>query len=144
MICLSGAEKEYINVEGTVVKYYTSQMFQSEFCIWGLFAKARHYSPLRLSRWLCYPHRLEEEAQTLQDLPSWCVLDPSPSSLLRPMVRWWHSSSWKAQDLICEGCEATGRGREVLYKAGFYNGTTMIGELKGENVQDAKLKVSNK
>lgn len=31
--------------------------------------------------------------------------------------------------------------KEIAYKEGFYNGTMLIGEFKGESVQDAKPKV---
>lgn len=31
--------------------------------------------------------------------------------------------------------------KEIAYKEGFYNGTMLVGEFKGESVQDAKPKV---
>ncbi|KAG5633204.1 2-isopropylmalate synthase, partial [Asterophora parasitica] len=31
--------------------------------------------------------------------------------------------------------------KEIAYKEGFYNGTMLVGEFKGQSVQDAKAKV---
>ncbi|CAL1697931.1 unnamed protein product [Somion occarium] len=74
--------------------------------------------------------------------PLWCAIDPVPvistptyGEMTAPaLVKQLKIQSAKDAKQLAEA-------KELAYKEGFYNGTMLIGEFKGESVQDAKPKV---
>lgn len=73
---------------------------------------------------------------------SWASIDPVPvittptyGDLIAPtLVKQMKIQSQKDTKQLAEA-------KEVAYKEGFYSGTMLVGEFKGESVQDAKVKV---
>jgi leucyl-tRNA synthetase len=73
---------------------------------------------------------------------SWAAIDPVPvittptyGSLAAPaIVKELKIQSQKDTKQLAEA-------KDIAYKEGFYNGTMLVGEFKGETVQDAKGKV---
>ncbi|KAF5352969.1 hypothetical protein D9758_007903 [Tetrapyrgos nigripes] len=98
------------------------------------------------------PSDSPDDYQTLMDLrkkaeyykidPSWASLDPVPlistptyGDLIAPtLCKQMKIQSQKDTKQLTEA-------KDVAYKEGFYNGTMLVGEFKGESVQDAKPKV---
>ncbi|ESK89942.1 leucine-trna ligase [Moniliophthora roreri MCA 2997] len=98
------------------------------------------------------PSDSPDDYQTLTDLrkkpefykidPSWVALDPVPvlttptyGDLTAPaVVKQLKIQSQKDTKQLTEA-------KEIAYKEGFYNGTMLVGEFKGEPVQEAKQKV---
>ncbi|TFK37610.1 hypothetical protein BDQ12DRAFT_736141 [Crucibulum laeve] len=98
------------------------------------------------------PSDSPDDYQTLMDLrkkpefykidPSWASIDPVPvistptyGELTAPtIVKQLKIQSQKDTKQLAEA-------KEIAYKEGFYNGTMIVGEFKGQSVQDAKLKV---
>lgn len=98
------------------------------------------------------PSDSPDDYQTLMDLrkkaefykidPSWAAFDPIPvistptyGDLLAPaLVKQFKIQSQKDTKQLAEA-------KEIAYKEGFYSGTMVIGDFKGESVQDAKPKV---
>ncbi|KIJ34886.1 hypothetical protein M422DRAFT_262845 [Sphaerobolus stellatus SS14] len=74
--------------------------------------------------------------------PSWATIDPVPvlstptyGDMTAPaLVKQFKIQSQKDIKQLAEA-------KEIAYKEGFYNGTMLVGEFKGESVQDAKPKV---
>jgi hypothetical protein len=74
--------------------------------------------------------------------PSWAAIDPVPvlstptyGEMTAPaLVKQLKIQSQKDTKQLAEA-------KEIAYKEGFYNGTMLVGEYKGEPVQDAKTKV---
>jgi len=74
--------------------------------------------------------------------PSWAALDPVPvlstpayGEMTAPaLVKQLKIQSQKDVKQLAEA-------KEIAYKEGFYNGTMLVGEFKGESVQEAKPKV---
>ena len=74
--------------------------------------------------------------------PSWAAIDPIPvlttptyGDLTAPTLV--HQMKIQSQKDTKQLAEA----KEIVYKEGFYSGTMLVGEFKGEPVQDAKNKV---
>ncbi|TFK29069.1 leucine-tRNA ligase [Coprinopsis marcescibilis] len=98
------------------------------------------------------PSDSPDDYQTLMDLrkkpefykidPSWAAIDPVPvistptyGDLTAPaIVKQLKIQSQKDTKQLAEA-------KEIAYKEGFYNGTMLVGEFKGESVQEAKIKV---
>ncbi|TEB21473.1 leucine-tRNA ligase [Coprinellus micaceus] len=98
------------------------------------------------------PSDSPDDYQTLLDLrkkpefykidPSWAALDPTPvietptygNLIAAALVKKLKIQSQKDTKQLAEA-------KEITYKEGFYNGTMIIGEFKGEPVQEAKNKV---
>ncbi|KAF8153999.1 hypothetical protein B0H34DRAFT_662062 [Crassisporium funariophilum] len=98
------------------------------------------------------PSDSPDDFQTLTDLrkkpefykidPSWAAIDPVPvistptyGDMIAPaLVKQLKIQSQKDTKQLAEA-------KEIAYKEGFYNGTMLIGEFKGQSVQDAKPKV---
>jgi leucyl-tRNA synthetase len=98
------------------------------------------------------PSDSPDDFQTLTDLrkkpefykiqPSWASIDPVPvistptyGTLTAPaIVKLLKIQSQKDVKQLAEA-------KELAYKEGFYSGTMLVGEWKGESVQDAKGKV---
>ncbi|KZT05237.1 leucine-tRNA ligase [Laetiporus sulphureus 93-53] len=98
------------------------------------------------------PSDSPDDYQTLMDLrkkpefykidPSWAAFDPVPvistptyGDMTAPaVVKKFKIQSQKDTKQLAEA-------KEVAYKEGFYNGTMLVGEFKGQSVQDAKQKV---
>lgn len=98
------------------------------------------------------PSDSPDDFQTLMDLrkkpefygidPSWAAVDPIPvistptyGEMTAPaIVKQLKIQSQKDTKQLAEA-------KEIAYKEGFYNGTMLVGEFKGESVQDAKPKV---
>ncbi|KAF8970605.1 hypothetical protein BDZ97DRAFT_1724807 [Flammula alnicola] len=98
------------------------------------------------------PSDSPDDFQTLTDLrkkpefykidPSWAAIDPVPvistptyGEMTAPaVVKQLKIQSQKDTKQLAEA-------KEIAYKEGFYNGTMLVGEFKGESVQDAKPKV---
>lgn len=74
--------------------------------------------------------------------PSWAAIDPVPvistpayGDMTAPaIVKQMKIQSQKDAKQLAEA-------KEIAYKEGFYNGTMLVGQYKGESVQDAKPKV---
>ncbi|KAG6877276.1 hypothetical protein C0993_008924, partial [Termitomyces sp. T159_Od127] len=98
------------------------------------------------------PSDSPDDCQTLYDLrkkaafykidPSWAAIDPVPvistptyGDLCAPALL----SSLKVQSQ--KDTKQLTEAKEIAYKEGFYNGTMLVGEFKGQSVQDAKPKV---
>ncbi|KAF9006956.1 hypothetical protein BDQ17DRAFT_1351152 [Cyathus striatus] len=100
----------------------------------------------------CVPSDSPDDYQTILDLrkkadfykidPAWVSIDPVPvltsptyGDLTAPaVVKQLKIQSQKDTKQLAEA-------KEIAYKEGFYNGTMIVGEFKGEKVQDAKPKV---
>ena len=98
------------------------------------------------------PSDSPDDFQTLTDLrkkpdfykidPAWASIDPVPvittptyGDLAAPaIVKELKIQSQKDTKQLAEA-------KEIAYKEGFYNGTMLVGEYKGESVQEAKPKV---
>ncbi|KAF5325592.1 hypothetical protein D9611_000840 [Ephemerocybe angulata] len=98
------------------------------------------------------PSDSPDDYQTLMDLrkkpefykidPSWAAIDPVPvietptyGDMTAPaLIKQLKIQSQKDTKQLAEA-------KEIAYKEGFYNGKMIIGDFKGETVQDAKLKV---
>lgn len=98
------------------------------------------------------PSDSPDDYQTLMDLrkkaeyykidPAWAAIDPVPvlstptyGDLSAPaIVKQLKIQSAKDTKQLAEA-------KEIAYKEGFYNGTMVVGEFKGQSVQDAKPKV---
>ncbi|KAF8064193.1 hypothetical protein FPV67DRAFT_1584778 [Lyophyllum atratum] len=98
------------------------------------------------------PSDSPDDCQTLYDLrkkaafykidPSWAAIDPVPvistptyGDLCAPaLLTQMKIQSQKDTKQLAEA-------KEIAYKEGFYNGTMLVGEFKGQSVQDAKVKV---
>ncbi|KDR73628.1 hypothetical protein GALMADRAFT_251386 [Galerina marginata CBS 339.88] len=98
------------------------------------------------------PSDSPDDFQTLTDLrkkpefykiePSWAAIDPVPvistptyGEMTAPaVVKQLKIQSQKDTKQLAEA-------KEIAYKEGFYNGTMLVGEYKGQSVQDAKPKV---
>lgn len=98
------------------------------------------------------PSDSPDDFQTLMDLrkkpefykidPAWATIDPVPvittpayGDLTAPaIVKELKIQSQKDTKQLAEA-------KEIAYKEGFYNGTMLVGEFKGETVQEAKVKV---
>jgi leucyl-tRNA synthetase len=98
------------------------------------------------------PSDSPDDFQTLTDLrkkvefykldPTWVAIDPVPvistptyGEMTAPAVV--KALKIQSQKDIKQLAEA----KEIAYKEGFYNGTMLVGEFKGEPVQEAKPKV---
>lgn len=74
--------------------------------------------------------------------PAWAAIDPVPvittptyGDLIAPaLVEQLKIQSQKDTKQLAEA-------KEIAYKEGFYSGTMLVGDFKGESVQDAKPKV---
>ncbi|KAF5392068.1 hypothetical protein D9757_003334 [Collybiopsis confluens] len=85
---------------------------------------------------------LRKKAEFYKIDPSWASIDPVPvistptyGDLTAPaIVKQLKIQSQKDVKQLEEA-------KEIAYKEGFYNGTMLVGEFKGESVQDAKSKV---
>jgi leucyl-tRNA synthetase len=100
------------------------------------------------------PSDSPDDFQTLTDLrkkpefynieASWVSIDPVPvistptyGDLIAPVIiKQLKIQSQKDTKQLAEA-------KEIAYKEGFYNGTMLVGDFKGESVQDAKGKVRN-
>jgi leucyl-tRNA synthetase len=98
------------------------------------------------------PSDSPDDFQTLTDLrkkpefykidPSWAAIDPVPvistptyGDMTAPaVVKLLKIQSQKDTKQLAEA-------KEIAYKEGFYNGTMLVGEFKGQSVQEAKVKV---
>ena len=98
------------------------------------------------------PSDSPDDFQTLTDLrkkpefykidPSWVAIDPVPvistptyGDMTAPaVVKQLKIQSQKDTKQLAEA-------KEIAYKEGFYNGTMLVGEFKGQSVQEAKGKV---
>ena len=98
------------------------------------------------------PSDSPDDFQTLTDLrkkpefykidPSWAAIDPVPvlstptyGDMTAPaLVKQLKIQSQKDTKQLAEA-------KEIAYKEGFYNGKMLVGEYKGEPVQEAKNKV---
>ncbi|KAF8201405.1 hypothetical protein BJ912DRAFT_500295 [Pholiota molesta] len=98
------------------------------------------------------PSDSPDDFQTLTDLrkkpefynidPAWAAVDPIPvistptyGDMTAPaVVKQFKIQSQKDMKQLAEA-------KEIAYKEGFYNGTMLVGEFKGQSVQDAKPKV---
>ena len=98
------------------------------------------------------PSDSPDDFQTLTDLrkkpefykidPSWVAYDPVPvistptyGDMTAPaVVKQLKIQSQKDTKQLAEA-------KEIAYKEGFYNGTMLVGEFKGQPVQEAKIKV---
>lgn len=98
------------------------------------------------------PSDSPDDFQTLTDLrkkaefykidPSWAAIDPIPvistptyGEMIAPaVVKQLKIQSQKDTKQLAEA-------KEIAYKEGFYNGTMLVGEFKGQSVQEAKVKV---
>jgi len=98
------------------------------------------------------PSDSPDDFQTLTDLrkkpdfykidPSWAAIDPVPvistpayGLMTAPaIVKQLKIQSQKDTKQLAEA-------KEIAYKEGFYNGTMLVGEFKGQSVQEAKPKV---
>ncbi|KAK7441730.1 cytosolic leucyl tRNA synthetase [Stygiomarasmius scandens] len=98
------------------------------------------------------PSDSPDDYQTLMDLrkkaeyykidPSWAALDPVPlistptyGDLIAPaVVKQLKIQSQKDTKQLTEA-------KDIAYKEGFYNGTMLVGDFKGQSVQEAKPKV---
>ncbi|KAG5633665.1 hypothetical protein DXG03_006826, partial [Asterophora parasitica] len=74
--------------------------------------------------------------------PSWAAIDPIPvistpsyGDLIAPALL----TELKIQSQ--KDTKQLAEAKEIAYKEGFYNGTMLVGEFKGQSVQDAKAKV---
>lgn len=98
------------------------------------------------------PSDSPDDFQTLTDLrkkpefykisPAWASIDPVPvittpayGDLTAPAI----VKSLKIQSQ--KDTKQLAEAKEIAYKEGFYNGVMLVGEFKGESVQDAKGKV---
>lgn len=98
------------------------------------------------------PSDSPDDFQTLMDLrkkpefykiePSWAAIDPVPlistptyGDLVAPAI----VKSLKIQSQ--KDTKQLAEAKDIAYKEGFYNGTMLVGEFKGESVQEAKGKV---
>ncbi|KAF8311791.1 leucine-tRNA ligase [Cantharellus anzutake] len=98
------------------------------------------------------PSDSPDDFQTLTDLrkkptyygidASWCSIDPIPvistptyGNLSAPAV----VAQLKIQSQ--KDAKQLGEAKEIVYKEGFYSGTMIVGDFKGEAVQEAKPKV---
>ena len=85
---------------------------------------------------------LKKKPEFYKIKPEWCAIDPIPvlstptyGELTAPaLVKKFKINSQKAKVQLAEA-------KEIAYKEGFYSGTMIVGEFKGESVQDAKAKV---
>lgn len=98
------------------------------------------------------PSDSPDDFQTLTDLrkkpefykidPAWVAIDPVPvistptyGEMTAPaVVKQFKIQSQKDTKQLAEA-------KEIAYKEGFYNGTMLVGEFKGQSVQEAKGKV---
>jgi leucyl-tRNA synthetase len=85
---------------------------------------------------------LRKKAAYYKIEPEWAAIDPIPvlstptyGELTAPALY----KSLKVQSP--KDAKALGEAKDVAYKEGFYNGTMLVGEYKGQSVQDAKPKV---
>ncbi|KAG5339737.1 hypothetical protein C0989_003925 [Termitomyces sp. Mn162] len=98
------------------------------------------------------PSDSPDDCQTLYDLrkkaafykidPSWASIDPTPvistptyGDMCAPALL----SALKVQSQ--KDTKQLTEAKEIAYKEGFYSGTMLVGEFKGQSVQDAKPKV---
>lgn len=85
---------------------------------------------------------LRKKAEFYKIDPSWAAIDPVPvistptygDMIAATLVKKLKINSPK-------DAKPLGDAKEIAYKEGFYNGTMLVGEFKGEPVQDAKTKV---
>jgi leucyl-tRNA synthetase len=85
---------------------------------------------------------LRKKAEFYKIDPSWAAIDPVPvlstptyGEMTAPVLV--KSLKIQSQKDVKQLAEA----KEIAYKEGFYNGTMLVGEFKGQSVQDAKSKV---
>lgn len=98
------------------------------------------------------PSDSPDDYQTLMDLrkkaeyykidPKWAAIDPVPvlstptyGDLSAPAI------VKQLKILSAKDTKQLAEAKEIAYKEGFYNGTMVVGEYKGQSVQDAKPKV---
>jgi len=85
---------------------------------------------------------LRKKAEYYKIDPSWAALDPVPlistptyGDLIAPaVVKQLKIQSQKDTKQLAEA-------KDIAYKEGFYNGTMLVGDFKGQSVQEAKPKV---
>ncbi|KAF9453511.1 leucyl-tRNA synthetase [Macrolepiota fuliginosa MF-IS2] len=98
------------------------------------------------------PSDSPDDYQTLMDLrkkaqyynidPAWAAIDPVP--VLSTPTYGELSAPAIIKQLKIQSAKDTkqlAEAKELAYKEGFYNGTMVVGEFKGQSVQDAKPKV---
>lgn len=88
---------------------------------------------------------LRKKAAYYKIQPEWAAVDPIPvlstptyGELTAPALY----KSLKVQSP--KDSKALAEAKDIAYKEGFYNGTMLVGEFKGQTVQDAKPKVRAK
>ncbi|KZV71751.1 leucine-tRNA ligase [Peniophora sp. CONT] len=87
---------------------------------------------------------LRKKAEFYKIDPKWASLDPVPvistptygDMIAAELVKKLKINSQKDKVQLAEA-------KEIAYKEGFYSGTMIIGEFKGESVQEAKVKARN-
>ena len=85
---------------------------------------------------------LRKKAEFYKIDPKWASFDPVPvirtptygDMIAAELVKKFKINSQKDKVQLAEA-------KEIAYKEGFYSGTMMVGEFKGESVQEAKAKV---
>ncbi|KAF8235841.1 leucyl-tRNA synthetase [Tricholoma matsutake] len=98
------------------------------------------------------PSDSPDDYQTLMDLrkkaefykiePSWAAIDPVPVLSTPTYGKMTAPALVKALKIQSQkDVKQLAEAKEIAYKEGFYNGTMLVGEFKGESVQDAKAKV---
>jgi leucyl-tRNA synthetase len=85
---------------------------------------------------------LRKKAEYYKIDPSWAAFDPVPV-LSTPAYGEMSAPALVKQLKIVsqKDVKQLAEAKELAYKEGFYNGTMLVGEFKGEPVQEAKIKV---